>query len=213
MNKKVISILLFVLIVVLGYTQKDIWVAWMKEGGMLAITISISLVAIDVFFPVIPFPILAGMIGSFFGVWQGTSITLTGAMLGTMILFFLVRYGFRDWAEGYVNKHPKVNEYKQSFEKNSFVAIFLSRAIPVVPSLAVNAICGLSNVRWSTFFLASLLGKIPNNLLVNFAGANFEKSKWFSFGIYGAYMLIIFIITYIMTYRKLSRAQVQGADE
>jgi uncharacterized membrane protein YdjX (TVP38/TMEM64 family) len=213
MFKKVISIGIFVLVIVLGYTQKDVWIHWMKEGGMLAVSVSLLLVAIDVFFPVIPFAILAGTIGSIYGVWQGTSITLTGAMFGTMILFFLARYGFRDWALSYVNKHPKVNEYKLSFEKNSFLAIFLSRAIPVVPSFVVNTVCGLSNVRWTTFFWASLLGKIPNNLVVNFAGANFGQNKWLSFVVYGIYTLIIFAVNYVIVYKRMAKSQTTSADE
>jgi uncharacterized membrane protein YdjX (TVP38/TMEM64 family) len=66
-----------------------------------------------------------------------------GAMLGTMILFFLVRYGFRDWAQQYVNKHAKVKEYELFFEENSFLTVCMSRMIPVIPAAVVNILWGL----------------------------------------------------------------------
>jgi uncharacterized membrane protein YdjX (TVP38/TMEM64 family) len=207
MIKKTTSILLFIVIIIAGYSQKDILLHWMRAGGSLSIWISMLFVSITVFFPVVPFPVLGGIIGAIFGLWGGAAISLAGAMFGTTLLFFLVRYGFRDWAQNYVEKYPKINEYELYFEKNSFVAILLSRVIPVIPAAVVNIICGLSNVRWWTFFWASLLGKIPNILLVNFAGAHFVKSKWFSIGIYGAYLLVIFIINYIIVYKKMPKSQ------
>ncbi|WCK56547.1 TVP38/TMEM64 family protein [Aneurinibacillus sp. Ricciae_BoGa-3] len=207
MIKKTMSILIFILIIIAGYSQKDQLLHWMRAGGSLSICISMLFVAITVFFPVVPFPVLGGIIGAIFGMWEGAAISLAGAMLGTTLLFFLVRYGFRDWAQNYVQKYPKIKEYEQYFENNSFLAILLSRVIPVIPAAVVNIICGLSNVRWWTFFWASVLGKIPNILLVNFAGSHFLQNKWFSIGIYGVYLLIIFIINYIVLYKKMAKSQ------
>ncbi|WP_144549993.1 TVP38/TMEM64 family protein [Bacillus sp. X1(2014)] len=202
MFKRILSIGILLLIIAIGFFQKDELLHLVKQGGALSILISMILVAICVFFPVIPFPVLAGTIGAVFGTSQGMIVSLTGAMAGTMAFFFLSRYGFRDYAQQKLMNFPKVQEYDEFLNKNSFVAILTCRLIPIIPAPVVNIVCGLSHVKWLTFFTASLIGKIPNILLLSYAGALFSNNKLYSFGIYGVYLVFIFIINFIIIYRK-----------
>lgn len=98
MIKKGFSLAVIIAVVMIGFMQKDVWLSMIRAGGMYAVLMSILLVAADVFFPIVPFAIIAALNGAVFGIVNGVWITLSGAMLGTMALFFLVRYGFRDWA-------------------------------------------------------------------------------------------------------------------
>ncbi|WP_026566932.1 TVP38/TMEM64 family protein [Bacillus sp. UNC41MFS5] len=202
MFKRILSIGILLLIIAIGLFQKDELLHLVQQGGALSILISMLLVAICVFFPVIPFPVLAGTIGAVFGTSQGLIVSLTGAMVGTMAFFFLSRYGFRDYAQQKLMNYPKVQEYDELLNKNSFVAILTCRLIPIIPAPVVNIVCGLSHVKWLTFFTASFIGKIPNILLLSYAGALFSNNKLYSFGIYGVYFIIIFIINFIIIYRK-----------
>lgn len=191
--KKILMILTFLAIVLVGYTWKDLFLEWIRAGGSISILISILFVAILVFFPVMPFIAVAGIIGAVFGTWTGFTISLSGALLGALIMFLMARYVFRDWAQHYVQKYPKVKEYETYFEKNAFLGIALVRVIPVVPSPAVNILSGISLVPWYTFFTASLIGKIPSILIFTFAGSHYESNKWMSLLIYGIYFLVIMI--------------------
>ncbi|WHY88329.1 TVP38/TMEM64 family protein [Neobacillus novalis] len=202
MFKKFISVTIVLLIIAIGFFQKDELIVLIKQGGSLSILLSMLLVAICVFFPIIPFPILAGIIGAVFGTAQGAAISLAGAMAGTMGFFFLSRYGFRDFAQAKLLKYPKVQEYEGFLNRHSFLAILTCRLIPVIPAPVVNLICGLSNVRWLTFFTASTIGKIPNILILSFAGAAFSSNKMFSFGLYGLYLFTIFLINFVIVYRR-----------
>ena len=205
MYKRSLSVGILLLIITIGFFQKEELLHLVKQGGAQAIFISMVLVAICVFFPVIPFPVLAGMIGAVFGTAQGLVISLTGAMVGTTAFFFLSRYGFRDFAQEKLIKYPKVQEYEQFLNKNSFIAILTSRVIPIIPAPVVNTICGLSQVKWLTFFTASIIGKIPNILLLSYAGASFSTNKLYSFGLYGAYMITIFLLNFVIIYRKQAK--------
>lgn len=205
MFKKILSITLLVIVIAVGLLQKDELLSLIKEGGMLSILISMLFVAICVFFPVIPFPVLAGVIGGVFGTTQGVIISLTGAMAGTMGFFFLSRYGFRDYAQSKLVNYPKVQQYEEFLNRNSFVAILTCRLIPIIPAPVVNIICGLSKVNWLTFFIASTIGKIPNILILSYAGASFSSNKLFSFGLYGSYIVVVFIINFIVMYRKMAK--------
>ncbi|MFD0825764.1 TVP38/TMEM64 family protein [Neobacillus sp. M.A.Huq-85] len=205
MKKRIISISVLILIIVIGYLQKDELVHLIKQGGALSIFISMILVAICVFFPLIPFPVLAGMIGAIFGTAQGMFISLIGAMAGTMVFFFITRYGFRDYAQEKLLRFPKVQEYEEFLNRNSFLAILVCRLVPIIPAPVVNIICGLSKVNWLIFFTASTIGKIPNILLLSFVGATLSSNKLLSFGLYGFYILVIFLINFVIVFRKKSK--------
>lgn len=205
MVKRITSIGIIVLIIAVGFSQKDVLLHIIKEGGTISVFISMLLVAICVFFPIIPFTVLAGIIGAVFGTTQGAVVSLAGAMAGTMGFFFLSRYGFRDFAREKLLRYPKVQEYESFFNRNSFIAILTSRLIPVIPAPVVNTICGLSKVRWLTFFTASSIGKIPNILLLSYVGASFSSNKLYSVGLYGLYLVIVFLINFVIVYRKMSK--------
>ena len=205
MGKRILSISMLIIIVAIGLLLKDELLTLIKEGGILSLFISMLLVAICVFFPVIPFPVLAGIIGGVFGTAQGVIVSLTGAMAGTMAFFYLGRYGFRDYAQAKLMNHSKVQEYETFLNRNSFLAILTCRLIPIIPAPVVNIICGLSKVNGLVFFSASTIGKLPNILILSYAGASFSSNKLFSFGLYGGYILLIFLINFVVMYRKMSK--------
>ncbi|BCJ86868.1 TVP38/TMEM64 family protein [Effusibacillus dendaii] len=205
MNRKWITVLLCIAIIAVGYWQKDLLMSMIRAGGAIAVLVAILLVAITVFFPVVPFIVIASVVGDVFGAWAGTFITLTGAMLGSLVMFTMARYGFRQWAQNSLAKYPKIKEYEQYFENNAFASILFVRLVPVIPTQAVNILSGVSLVSWWTFFAASLLGKLPSNLVFNLAGSSFGHNKWMSFIIYGAYFLAITIAAFVYLRKRQFR--------
>jgi uncharacterized membrane protein YdjX (TVP38/TMEM64 family) len=208
MGKRIVSIFILIIIVAVGFFQKDELLTLIKGGGVLSLLISMLFVAICVFFPIIPFPVLAAVIGGVFGTTQGVFISLTGAMAGTMAFFILSRYGFRDYAQAKLMNKPKVQEYESFLNHNSFMAILTCRLIPIIPAPVVNIICGLSKVKGLVFFSASTIGKLPNILILSYAGALFSSNKLFSFSLYGGYILVIFLINFFVIYRNMSKESV-----
>ncbi|CRK81015.1 TVP38/TMEM64 family protein [Neobacillus massiliamazoniensis] len=202
MLKRILSVCIFLIIIAIGYMQKDVLLHLINEGGTFSVFISMIFVAICVFFPIIPFTVLAGIIGAVFGVVHGIMISLAGAMIGTMSFFFLMRYSFRDFAQEKLMKYPKASVFDQFMERNSFIAILTCRLLPVIPAQIFNMVCGVSRVKWMTFFIASMIGKIPNIFVLTYAGASFTSNKFFSLGMYGLYLFVIFSIAFVIFYRK-----------
>lgn len=200
--KRLFTLLIFIAVIVVGYLQKGLFLEWIRAGGTGSFIVGILFVAIIAFFPVVPFIVVAGVTGAVFGTWTGTVITLTGAVIGAMIMFGLARFGFRDWTQRYLNRYPKAKEYESYFEKNAFLGILFVRVIPVIPSQAVNILSGVSLVPWFTFFLATTLGKLPSNLVFNLAGSNFGQNKSISFLINGVYFAAIAAATFVYLRRK-----------
>jgi len=164
--------------------------------------LSLVFVAVLVFFPVVPYPVLAGTIGSIFGVSLGVSISLVGIMVGTMTMFLLARYGFHDLGRKMLVKYPTVQDYESFFERNAFAAIIYARLIPVIPAPLVTVISALSKVKWGIFFTATFIGKIPAVVTFTFAGSIFEGSKGLSIGIFAIYFLVILTAVYFHLHKK-----------
>jgi uncharacterized membrane protein YdjX (TVP38/TMEM64 family) len=203
--KKSVSILVVVSIILFGFIQKDVLIELVKQGGPYAMIISMLMVAICVFFPIVPFTVLGAMIGALFGATKGLMISYTGAMIGTMLFFFISRYGFKDWAQSRLQTYPKVMEYQELLNRNSFIAVLVARLIPVLPAPIFNSACGLSKVDWKIFFLASAIGKIPNIFIVSYAGANVMHNRWFSISLYGIYLLMISLATYFVISKRIPK--------
>lgn len=195
--KPFITIVITFILLIIAYSQKEEMLYLIESGERTAIIISFIFVAMLVFFPIIPFAIVAGIIGSVFGVWNGVLISLGGSLMGTMVMFFMARYGFQNWVQKILTKYPKVRDYENAFERNSFIGILLLRLAPIIPAPILNIFCGISMIRWYIFFLATAVGKIPGILILTFAGKLFEQNKLLSIIIYGVYFFLITILIMI----------------
>lgn len=202
--KRLITILIGILIIAIAFSQKSLMMASIESGDNTAVFISVLFVALLVFFPIAPFAIVAGLIGSVFGIAFGTAVSLIGVTIGTLIMFFMARYGFQDWMNKTLQKYPKAQEYEKYFNKNAFIGILLMRIVPVIPSPIVNILCGVSKIRWYIFLSASLIGKLPAIIIFTLAGSVFEASKLVSISIYAIYFLIIMVLTFVYYQRKQS---------
>ncbi|MFP9202769.1 hypothetical protein ACLI2R_16705, partial [Enterococcus faecalis] len=67
MLKKVIGILVIIAIISVGFFQKEAWLDAIKAGGMFSVLFSMLLIAADVFFPIVPFALIAALNGAVFG--------------------------------------------------------------------------------------------------------------------------------------------------
>ncbi|QQZ10954.1 TVP38/TMEM64 family protein [Heyndrickxia vini] len=195
--KQIITLVITISIIIFAYTQKEGMLHLIESGESMAIIISLLFVALLVFFPVMPFALVAGIIGSVFGVWLGAIISLCGSVFGSMIMFFMARYGFQQWVQKVLDKYPKAREYESIFQKNAFLGILLLRLAPIIPAPLLNVLCGVSVIRWPIFFIATLIGKFPAIIIFTFAGSLFANNKLLSIAIYGAYFVIITVIATI----------------
>lgn len=124
--------------------------------------------------PVMPFFLMAGTAGALFGTVKGLLLVWPGAVVGALAVFLAVRYLGRERAKTWLLRTGKRPDWSP---EQGFLAILLARLIPVVPSSAVNVICGLSRVKLHTFLLASALGKLPWALLYTSLGHNLKKGN------------------------------------
>jgi uncharacterized membrane protein YdjX (TVP38/TMEM64 family) len=198
--KRLITVALYGFVIAIGYMYKEALMGAIQDGGSFVMWSSMFFIAILVFFPIMPFALAAGFIGA----GLGTVICLIGSLVGTMLMFWMARYGFRDFTCKMMKKFPAVKPYEAAFEKNAFLSIVFVRAVPLLPAPVVNVLCGNSFVRPITFLLATFIGKLPSFLLFTFVGQQFLLSKSTAVSIYLLYVIVIAMLTTIAM-KKVNR--------
>ena len=118
----------------------------------------------------LPVALLAGFI---FGKWLGTFILTIGMTIGASILYILGNYLFKE-----VIKEKFLDRFKNleiKFKKSEFIYLLAYRLIGGIPFALSNVLPCIFNVKVFNFFLATLIGLIPQLFLVVSIGSGLEK--------------------------------------
>lgn len=150
-------------------------------------------------FPIIPYPIIGGIIGAAYGAVLGSLLVWFGSAMASIIMFLLVRYGFQDVGRRIINKYAALERITVLFEKNAFFTLFVTRLIPVIPSIIVNCYAALSRIRLLPYAVASSLGKIPSMILFATIGTLVTTNP--SQLLYAALVYGVFLIVFYVVYR------------
>ena len=129
-------------------------------------------------------PILI-MSGIFFGKWIGTLISLLSISIGALILYVIAKYFFRDFIKDLLKE--KFDKYIFLFKKNEFYYFFAFRFVGGlgIPFGLQNVLPVIFNISKTNYFIASILGFVPNFYIWNTIGSGInsvvETSNSFSF--------------------------------
>ncbi len=97
---------------------------------------------------------LAG--GAMFGLWVGVPIVLVSATIGATLAFWVARYVLRDTVQQRFG--DRLEAINTGLERDGAFYLFSLRLVPVFPFFLINLVMGLTAIRSSTFFWASLVG-------------------------------------------------------
>ncbi|MDG5785876.1 VTT domain-containing protein [Evansella sp. AB-P1] len=171
--KYFILILLFVLISFGLYNQQD-WLIYFRSGDwvtlheimgqelLLILLITFIFMIMQNVFSLIPFLFLTMFNIWLFGFLNGYLWSLMGNFLGSVLVFYLARYGFQEWGHQY--NHLK---FKQQIEQNGFKVVLFMRLFPFMPASIVNIGSGLSKIKAKDFVLATFIGNTVFVLLLS----------------------------------------------
>ena len=135
-----------------------------------------------------PILIISGIL---FGQWLGTLISVISISIGTLFLYSIGIFFFRDIVKATLEK--KFEKYIELFKKNEFFYFFIYRFVGGlgIPFGLQNLIPVLFDMKKINYFLASFFGLIPSMFILNTIGAGLnsyiEQAENFS--------MIDFIIT------------------
>lgn len=171
-NKKIMNALIILLLVIVSwmiyrYLPHERLRAWIDGLGVYGPLFYILLFTLlPVFF--FPVPVLALTGGVSFGLLYGSLYTIIGAMLNCSLMFLMSRYfakaQFKEFTEKRISRNWRERLYGAD-SKMAFVLIFILRLIPLVPYNIINYVCGLTEMSFRSYFMATLIGIIPGTVV------------------------------------------------
>ncbi|WP_265501751.1 TVP38/TMEM64 family protein [Paracoccus beibuensis] len=126
--------------------------------------------------PVVVALTLAG--GAFFGFWLGLALSLAGTIAAAMLTFMAARHllarPVRRLLDG------RIDQLDRMAEANGALALLSLRMTPALPFFVLNLASGVSIMTARTFALVSLLGVLPNKLILTAAGTQLAEIDYIS---------------------------------
>jgi len=117
-----------------------------------------------------PIALLAGFI---FGKWLGTFILVFGMSIGATFLYIFANYFLKE-----IIKEKFLNKFKDlevKFKRSEFNYLLIYRFIGGIPFVISNVLPCIFNVKIRNFFLATIIGIIPQIFLMVSIGSGIEK--------------------------------------
>ena len=104
--------------------------------------------------------------GHIFGVVLGGLIAFSGALIGSSLLFCIVRAGIKLGLEERLRSNPKFREIGAEIYQNQFRYLLFLRFFPIFPFWMVNLAPAILNVKFRVFFVTTGLGILPGTFII-----------------------------------------------
>ena len=116
--------------------------------------------------------------GIIFGLVTGFLISLLACTLGGTIALFSTRFIFHELIKRRFSVHLDV--INKGIEKEGAFYLFGLRMVPVIPFWLLNLLVGMTSMRVAVFFIATLCGMVPIQLILVYAGSQLGNIETFS---------------------------------
>jgi uncharacterized membrane protein YdjX (TVP38/TMEM64 family) len=113
--------------------------------------------------PGMPFTVAAGVL---FGTLLGSALSWCGAMLGSMVGYWLARSIAHDVVLRWVHRFPKANAAVA--DSRDFDGMLRLRLLPVIPLGMTNFVGGLARVPILSYLAATAIGIIPSTVIFTY---------------------------------------------
>ena len=162
------------LLEILTLEKAKAWIISLGAWGMLG---SIGLMVLHSFLP-FPSEFITLANGMVYGPVLGAAITWTGAMLGAVVAFGLVRWLGRPVIFRFLSLRHQAQLDSWSRERGG-MSLLACRLIPVIAFNLINYGAALTTVSWWTFLWTTALGILPLTVLLSIAGSGMlEVPNW-----------------------------------
>ena len=167
---------------------------YIQSFGATGWLVFLGLQFLQVFIALIPGELLETAAGFAFGPWFGTLLCYLGVGLASALVFALTRRFGVKLVEVFITRE-KINELRfLNTEKKRNGLIFLVYFIPGTPKDLLTYFAGLTDIKFSTFLVISMVARTPSVLSSTFGGhllggGNYTGAIWL-YSITGAISII-----------------------
>ena len=141
--------------------------------------------------------------GLLFGVWWGTALSWSSAMLGAALCFFIARYFGRP-AVVKLTSESALAASDRFFERYGKHAVFIARLVPIISFDVISYGAGLTGMGFLGFWLATGIGQLPATILYSYLGDEATGTIKILFWAFGVVITISIVTVLIKRRSKVS---------
>lgn len=121
--------------------------------------IGILLPFVEAFLPFLPLVVIVVANASSYGLWVGFLLSWVGTVLGSYVVFLLTRkFGKHPRLKRFIGKE-KVQKLIKWVDMRGLSPLFILLCFPFTPSVLVNIVAGLSNIKKKYYLIVIMAGK------------------------------------------------------
>ncbi|GAB3064629.1 TVP38/TMEM64 family protein [Salinicoccus sesuvii] len=180
-----------------------------EDFESLGIIVGFLLVLGEAFLPFLPlFAIVIINLNSY-GIILGFLTSYSGTVLGSYLVFLIVRYFFRGPAQRYIAKHEKLSKMLNFIEQRGVVFLVILISLPFTPSSVVNVIAALSNLRKSVYLFILVVAKAIMILLMSVVG--YDITSFFTSPLQLTISIVFLVLLYFFSkwYQKYINSKLE----
>ena len=180
--------------------------AWVDASGLWGRLLFVGMVVLQVVVAFIPGEPIELAAGYAFGFWEGSLLTLTGFLIGSWIVFALVRRFGVKLVEVFFSKN-KLDEIKflQNPKKTKVIS-FLLMLIPGTPKDMLSYFAGLTRLTTKEWLLIVAVGRIPSLVTSTITGAAAGEKNYLLSAI-SLSATVLITLAGIWYYRRLTKQE------
>lgn len=167
----------------------------LESNRLLYSLLNISLLTLDAILP-IPSSILMFLNGKVLGILGGTSLSICGASLGSLIAY---KIGYK--SNDLMNKKDHYNISQNLLNNYGIWTIMVTRAIPVISELII-IYAGIKKYKLRSVLIYATLGYVPVCLVYAVLGSIMFQTKGFFIALFSSTVFSLLTIIFVFLNKK-----------
>ncbi len=186
--------------------------AWVDSNGIMAMAAFMGMMVLQVIIALIPGEPLELAAGYAFGPWIGTLLCLVGALIGSIIVFLIVRkFGMK--AVTLFFDEEKINKLKflHNSSQRNFL-IFIIFFIPGTPKDLLAYFVGLTDMKISMWIAITAVARIPSIITSTVAADAIGMHNYLFAGVVFGGTLLVSLLGIFIYNRIIKKNNAKGEN-